>query len=739
MNASPRTPRFGCPGDDSRPRRQLDGRGARSIQLLLALAAATAVAGVGCRPGAAPEAARSTGSPTANESPTRALAPSGRPYSEARAPCANRAPERQAFWGELHVHSALSMDAWLWNVRNGPDEVFRFARGEQTFLPPLDDAGRPTRPARLERPIDFVALTDHASFQGEVALCTRPDSSRYDTRACRLYRGEIPIDDAPLGALGTRMNLLSQALDPESGSATRSEALCGDAFGIACRAAMRSVWEEQQAAAERHYDRSERCRLTTFHAYEYTATPNLAKIHHNVIFRNANVPDSPIAWIDEPDVYDLWDRLRVECLESGRGCDVITLPHNSNLSNGNMFAITGHDLSTVEQRRRARLRGRIERLAEISQIKGDSECRNGFASVFGAPDEFCEYEEWRGPELEDCGPDGRGAGALLDRGCVSRKDYIRYALIEGFREQARIGVNPFKLGIVAATDAHNANPGDVEEYSYQGWQGTPDSTPALRLAPGEGPVNATRSIASNPGGLAGVWAEENSRDALFDAMQRRETFGTSGPRITARFFGGWDYPADLCESPELVRVGYAGGVPMGADLPPRPTDASAPRFVIAAMRDAGTATHPGGLLQRAQVVKGWIDRDGRFRQAVFDVAGGANSASVDPRTCRPRGPGHDRLCRVWTDPEFDPATNAVYYVRVLENPSCRWSALQCLEQAGEDHAVTRPASTSTTSARSPSCDDPALPRTIQERLWTSPIWYEPGSDIDASRARLGAR
>lgn len=640
----------------------------------------------------------------------RALSPSGRPYSEDRAPCADRDLNRQALWGELHVHSSLSMDAWLWDVRNGPDEVFAFAKGEETFLPPLNDAGAPTRPARLERPIDFAALTDHASFQGEVALCTRPGSSRYDSEACKLFRGDVAIESGPLGEFGAQMSALSDAIDVAQEMPSRSSALCGDQSYMECLSSMKTVWEEQQEAAERHYDRSAGCRFTTLHAYEYTATPRLAKIHHNVIFRNANVPVSPIAWIDTPDIDDLFEALREQCLDAGIGCDVLTLPHNSNLSNGNMFAITGKDLPLEVQRARASLRRDIERLAEITQIKGDSECRNGFASVIGGTDEFCEYEEWRGPQVEDCGPDGAGFGALLDMGCVSRKDYIRYALLEGFREKARIGVNPFKLGIVGATDTHNANPGDVEEYSFQGWSGSSDATPETRLDPGNSPVNATNTLSSNPGGIAGVWAEENSRDSIFDAMKRRETFGTTGPRITARFFGGWDYPDDLCGDPELVSRGYAGGVSMGGDMPERMSEGQAPKFVVSAMRDIGTPEHPGGLLQRAQIVKGWVGEDGEFHQAVYDVAGGANEATVDLDTCQPRGVGHNNLCEVWTDPDFDPETNAVYYARVLENPSCRWSTIQCLEQPeGNKNA---------------SCDDPRVAQTIQERLWTSPIWYE---------------
>ena len=651
------------------------------------------------------EAARSS---NAHPAPARPLAPSGRPYSEDREACADRTPDRRALWGELHVHSALSMDAYLWDVRNGPDETFRFAKGERTFFPPLDEEGQPTRAAQLERPIDFVALTDHASFQGEVALCTRPGSPVYDSEGCKIYRAEIDLSDSPYGDTGARMGALSGALDPTTTEAARSQALCEE-DGARCRDSMQSVWLEQQAAAERHYDRSSRCSFTTLHGYEYTATPGLAKIHHNVIFRNATVPPSPIAWVDTPDVYDLWQALDQQCRNAGLGCDVLTIPHNSNLSNGNMFAVTGKDLPLEIQRARAQLRAEIEVLAEVTQIKGDSECRNGMYQVMGKPDEFCDYEEWRGPEVADC-EEGTGFGALLDQGCVSRNDYLRYALLEGLREDRRIGVNPYKIGFIAATDAHNANPGDVEEYSYQGWSGAEDASAKARLTPSPSPINASNALAANPGGLAGVWAEENSRDSIFDAMQRKETFGTSGPRIEARLFGGWALAEDLCDAPDFVRAGYESGVPMGADLPPRPDDVAGPRFAVSALRDPGTPAHPGGLLQRAQIVKGWVDQAGLFHQRVYDVAGGANGADVDLDSCEPRGTGSPSLCTVWDDPEFDPALDAVYYLRVLENPSCRWNQRQCLELPASE----RPAS----------CSDPQVPKTIQERLWTSPIWYD---------------
>jgi len=682
-----------------------------AARIVVVVLAVLAVLAAGCDRAAEPGPHDAATSPTtqATDAATAdapARAPSGRPYSEARAACRDRDPLRQAFFGELHVHSALSMDAWLWDLRNGPDDVYRFGRGEEVLLPPLDAEGRGTRPAKLERALDFVALTDHAEFQGEVALCTRPGSPAYASEACRVYRG----DGSPAGdpfKSGQRMAKLSNALDAEMNHVARSPEICG-ADGAICREAMKSVWEEQQAAAERHYDRSEACAFTTFPAYEYTATPGLAKVHHNVIFRNAAVPEAPIPWIDVPDVYDLWARLRAECSDAGTGCDVLTIPHNSNLANGNMFAITGRDLPLEAQRSRAMLRADLERLAEITQIKGDSECRNGLWNVFGPADELCAYEVWRRADAEDC-REGAGQGALMDQGCVSRTDSLRYALLEGFREERRLGVNPFKLGFIAATDSHNATPGDVEEYSFQGWGGVSDSTAERRLAAPSARIPLVHPAASNPGGVAGVWAEENSRDALFDALKRRETFATSGPRMTARFFGGWDLPADLCGTPDLVARSYAAGVPMGGDLPARPAGAGAPTFVVSALRDPGIPAHPGGLLQRVQIVKGWVEGDDRFHQIVHDVAGGANEAGVDPATCAPTGPGHESLCAVFTDPDFDPAQNAVYYARVLENPSCRWTARQCLEFPAD--------------ARPAACSDPTIPTAIQERLWTSPIWY----------------
>jgi hypothetical protein len=215
---------------------------------------------------------------------------------------------------------------------------------------------------------------------------------------------------------------------------------------------------------------------------------------------------------------------------------------------------------------------------------------------------------------------------------------------------------------------------------------------------------------NNPGGIAAVWAEENSREALFDAMRRRETYGTSGPRMTVRFFGGWDYPEDLCAQPDLVEHGYAGGVPMGGALAPAAASGEAPSFVISALRDVGTESSPGGLLQRVQIIKVWPGEGGAVHQEVVDVVGHEpDAARVDTDTCEVSGVGSEQLCAVWRDPEFDPNQSAAYYARVLENPSCRWSRRECLSLPESERPST--------------CSDGKDPETVQERAWTSPIWY----------------
>jgi hypothetical protein len=287
------------------------------------------------------------------------------------------------------------------------------------------------------------------------------------------------------------------------------------------------------------------------------------------------------------------------------------------------------------------------------------------------------------------------------------RDYVRDALGQGLNFQATLGANPFAYGFVASTDTHMATPGAVEDETFQGHGGA-GSGARDRL-----PEGLTDNVWLNPGGLAVLWAEENRRDSLFDAMRRREAYATSGSRIVLRFFGGADLPTDLCGQSTFVEQGYALGVPMGGELKPSQTP---PKFAVYAMRDVGTAQVPGVPLQRIQIVKGWLE-GGSVRYAIYDVAGGVNDASVDPNTCERSGSGQDELCGVWTDPDFDPKEHAFYYARVLENPSCRWHALQCSRAA-----VTCTGDQPSKPGYEGCCDEDH-PKLQQERAWSSPIFH----------------
>jgi len=615
--------------------------------------------------------------------------------------CYDYNPERNVYWGDLHVHTSYSMDAYMFDARLSPRDAYRFARGGQVELPPLDAKGRGTRPFRIDRPLDFAAVTDHSEALGGVHICTDPKHPAYGSETCVHYRS--PLETGSVGETATDIHDRIESL--------RGRDLCG-ADWATCREALKSGWQEIQEAADDADDKAPACSFTSFVAYEHTYTPELTKIHRNVIFRNEKVPALPITAADESDPLRLWQRLERECKQDVPGCDVLAIPHNPNLSNGQIFTIEYPEGATLEdQRRHAALRARMEPVTEIMQIKGESECRAGLWKVMGA-DEDCGFEKIRGHEKTvDCEA-GKGWGALGGKGCESRLDFARYALIEGLREADRIGVNPYAFGQIGSTDIHTGTPGAVAELQTDTFDGR------------------MRSPGYNLGGLAAVWAEENTREALFLALRRREVYATSGPRMTVRLFGGWDgLPADLCTSGHLVQTGYAKGVPMGGDLPARPAGAQGPRFVVSAMRDAGTPDHPGSLLQRIQIVKGWADADGTFHQRVVDVVGRRdNGATVDPATCEAKGPGDHQLCAVWTDPEFDPAERAVYYARVFENPSCRFSTRAC--NAVALAGAPRPAS----------CDDPMFPKTIQERAWTSPIWYTPAAagDAPAPKAALDA-
>lgn len=619
------------------------------------------------------------------------------PRVEERVPCAQPNPSRNAYFGDLHLHTGFSFDAYVYGNHFTPRDAYRFARGEAVAIPTLHATDEEIL-VQLDRPLDFAMVTDHSEFLGEVRLCTEAGSPGYDSPTCSAFRAG---GDDGVTFFGMQTALPDPArLD-----------LCGASAPGCLQAALEERWEAIGQAAEEAYDRTAACEFVSFVGYEYTATPDVVNLHRNVIFRGSKVLAAPLSFYEAPNAYALWRGLAAGCLDAGTGCDVLTIGHNSNLSNGHYFwpEYDGAE-SEADERAAAALRVRLEPLVEIFQHKGDMECRQGLQGTGNEPDPLCDFEKQRPPDAEDCG-DGVGAGGMRLGGCVSRLDFVRNVLKEGLVEEARLGVNPYRLGIVAATDTHNGTGGYVQEAAFHGHVGDVDNTPEKRLAPG----NLTHdTLINNPGGLMGVWAEERSRDAIFLAMRRREVFGTSGPRIAIRLFGGWGYPEDLCADAGWVEQADAEGVPMGQDLPAAPASATAPRFVVWAAADEGSAEHPGVPLQRLQIIKGWLGADGETYERVYEVAGDAgNGASVDLATCAPTGDGAGSLCAVWIDPDFDPSERAFYYARAVQNPSCRWSSWDCLRL----DPAARPAS----CAEPP----PQVKPIVQERAWSSPIWYAP--------------
>jgi hypothetical protein len=533
--------------------------------------------------------------------------------------CASFDRERSVFFGDLHVHTSYSLDAYQFQTRTDPAGAYSFGRGGPI---PLAPAGTVARTATLPRPLDFMAVTDHAE-----------------------YFGITP---------------------PSGGSAA-------------------TAWQREQLAAEEAYDRSPSCSFTTFIAYEWSGAtvPGNEWLHRNVIFRNSHVPALPISAIDQPTPEGLWGALTTACLDAGDGCDVIAIPHNSNYSHGRMFS--ADNLSVAQ----AATRQRLEPLAEIFQYKGSSECSLG---ADGAVDAECLFEQ----ELRyDC-------SGVITPLCAAGS-WVRSALKRGLQVEQAIGVNPFRLGLVGGSDTHNATAGATDEWDFQGHHGIGDADPLLRLS--------TAFYRHNPGGLTAVWSEQNTREDLFVALRRRETYATSGTRPKVRFFAGFELPTDLCGRDDLVAIGYARGVPMGGELGTSPSGAS-PVFVVSAMKDTGVDGHPGNQLQQLQIIKGWVDAAGATHEQVVRVAGSSDDGSaVNPGTCEAIQHGPDTLCGTWTDPDFQPNQRAFYYVRLLEDPTCAARQRDCLSIP--------------VAQRPPACSDPKVQLVINERAWTSPIWYTP--------------
>lgn len=597
-------------------------------------------------------------------------------YTEEREACALRVPERRVLWGDLHVHGAFSFDARNYQSMLQPAEVLAFARGVPQRIAPVDGEGMGTREVRLDRPLDFAAATEHGEFLGEIAHCTTPGSPGYESGICAPYRPE----GGDSGAFDFGVLLATD-------TPKRNSTLCGE-DGLGCVDAAKERWAQIQQATEDAYDRTESCVFTSFVAYEYTNATGVSNLHRNVVFRTAKVPELPVSHFEAPTPEALWRGIQSACADGA--CDALLIPHNANLSNGRLY-----ETSKLDDPDLATLRGGLEPVIEMFQHKGNGECRNGF----GAPeDPDCDFEQQRPPGDEVCG-EAPGSGGMRLWGCTHRLEFAREVLKEGLRLGKRTGVNPYRLGFLAATDTHNGTAGLVRSHDYPGHIGIVDADVEDRL--GEGNLTHDAYL-NNPGGLAGVWAVENSRDAIFEAIRRREVFATSGPRIQVRLFGG-DLPSDLCDREDGVVVADRVGAAMGGSLQPGVAKA---RFFVQAIADEGGELQAGVGLARIQIVKGWLEGD-RLMERVVDVVEAADAGDVDGATCQAEG-GAASLCAVWEDPDHDPAVPAFWYARVLEVPTCRWSTPLCSSFAPGD--------------RPPLCDETWLAPVVRQRAWSSPIW-----------------
>lgn len=659
------------------------------MRRIFALVGALALIGLaGCNSDRATESAAGAGPAVVTTSGTSA--------EQTADQCANYAPNGKPLFGDLHVHTSYSFDAAANSTGATPVDANRYARGEAIPFFPIGEDGTPQGTAMIDRPLDFLAVTDHGEFLGERALCNTVGSPMFDTQFCREVRAD------------QRRGMMMLATSITTETPQRIAALCG-ADGKLCPDYAKGPWKDVQNAAN---EANEPCAFTSFVAYEYTGTPGTSNYHRNVIFRNDIVPAAPVSYIDAPIDSKLWAGLEVACDEAA-GCDYLTIPHNTNLANGRMAPYMQLEDTLVAKQSYAKMRLRREPIMEIFQHKGGSECINGLTSVLGAPDELCDVEAVRrmgenktyatrdmssgtlqvgqtSQITTECAPGTTGSNGMLGAGCVHPTDFQRSALVVGLREEQAIGSNPIKLGIIASTDTHSANPGGVGE---AGWQGavTGEASPAERLQPGL----LTSGIDGNPGGLAGVWAKQNTRDDVFNAMLNREVFGTSGPRIAPRLFAGWGFADTLCDAPDRDSQGYAGGVPMGGDLPAPSTPGEKPRFLAHASKDATS-----GDLVALQLIKGWVTEEGVLRTTVLPVVKAED--------------GKASLCSVYTDESFVAGESAYYYLRVLEAPSPRWHTYDCARIPVENQPAV--------------CTNGKYPETIQEMAWSSPIWYRPPTE-----------
>lgn len=595
-------------------------------------------------------------------------------------------PNRNAYFGELHLHTTTSLDSNIFGNKMGAREAYRFAKGEEMPI------GRTGQTQKITEPLDFAAVTDHAEGLGLMSQCYTKDSGAYWTLDCIGLRYKIlPLFPRMVASLKQDGTTLS-AYNPVA---------CGF-MGKKCKHAAVGVWEDMQSAANEHYQPG---KFSTFMGFEYSPTlQNTGMMHRNIIYRGADVPHNVFSASDGF-VEDLMRWLDQECTGN---CKALSIPHNPNFSWGLMFGDYNSDSRPLRQEDLL-LRAKYERLVEVFQAKGSSECASGLMNN----DEECAFENIFPvctPEQEKLNPlNKQHAGR-----CVSANDMVRTTLRKGLQDEKKWGFNPYQLGLIASTDNHNGLSGDSSEKGYKGHGAPSDSTPEKRLGVESSIVSKTLGFpmaAINPGGLAGVWAERNTRGSIWDALHRRETWGTSGTRVKVRFFGGYDLPADLHTRKDMVPTAYKIAVPMGETLKPSATGQS-PSFAVWAVRDIHSAP-----LQKIQIVKAWVEGD-TTQEQVFDVACSDgiepdpvshrcadNGAKVNLKDCSiSEDKGAAELANTWKDPTFKPEQSAFYYVRVLENPVCRFSQRDAIEKN-----LPHPA---------------GFAQTIRERAWTSPIWYK---------------
>lgn len=566
------------------------------------------------------------------------------------------------YWGDLHVHTGYSTDAYTNGVRATPDDAYTFFKGGEI----KHAAGYGIQ---LQRPLDFAAVTDHSEYIG-VLKASSPDQPLNQ----RDLRNRL-LKDGPLE--NTFMQMRSMwGFDIQN-------AIVDDWEDIS-----RATWKDIVATAERHNDPG---RFTAFVGYEWTSMPEERNLHRNVIYRGANVPELPYSSVDSEDPRDLWQALDQQ---RANGMDNFAIPHNGNVSDGLMYDSVMYDGAPMSAEY-AETRMRNEPISEIFQVKGSSETH----PLLSDEDSFAGFEIYD-TQLSQSQDDSKAKGS-----------YIRDALRTGMEMSHSEGFNPYKFGVIGSSDGHNAS-APVEENNYHGKLPLLDGSAGIRMRESlwlpKGMPGGERWSAA---GLAAVWAEENTRDSLFDAMRRKETYATSGPRIAVRFFGGWDYSEQLLESDDWIAQARSGGVPMGGDLPA--ASSAAPHFTIWAMRDPDS-----GNLDRVQVIKGWVDDAGESHEKIYNVAWAGDRSLQADGSLPPIGNtvdaasatyqnsiGSQQLATVWSDPDFNPEQEAFYYARVIEIPTPRW----------------------TTFDRKALGMEPPELASLQERAVTSAIWYRPAS------------